>query len=511
MVIPTPALARSSRFDVIVVGAGFGGLGAALTLAERGARVLLLEALAYPGGCASTFTRHGWRFEAGATLFSGFDEGQLVRGWIDRHRLDVRFERLDPTIRFRMPGVELPVPPVRERLVDHLCALPGAPVGGIRAFFELQRRVADALWELFDDPTLLPPFSVGALLRHALRLPRYLPLVPLVGRPVVEVLREHGVAGFLPLRTYLDALCQITVQAGVEEAESPFALAATDYVFRGTGHVHGGIGVLAQALCGAIQGAGGEVRLASRVSAIEAVVGGWRVRARGEELTAPHVVCNLLPHGIRELVGSTSPRLDALTTRVERGWGAVMLYLGLRPDAALPPAAHHVQLVQDPSLPLVEGNHLFCSVSGAEEAGRGPASLAGPLGAPRTATVSTHVEIARLRALPEDQRAGFIEGIQRRMRAGLRAYAPEVDAAVAHEMTASPRTWQRFTRRAHGLVGGVPRRAGLQNYAGFQPEPVFPGLWMVGDTAFPGQSTLCVALGGYKLAQRLADQEPAWR
>ncbi|HND32895.1 MAG TPA: FAD-dependent oxidoreductase, partial [Myxococcota bacterium] len=36
--------------DVIVIGAGFGGLAAALSLAERGARVTLLEALTYPGG-----------------------------------------------------------------------------------------------------------------------------------------------------------------------------------------------------------------------------------------------------------------------------------------------------------------------------------------------------------------------------------------------------------------------------------------------------------------------------
>ena len=30
-------------YDAIVIGAGFGGLGAALRLAERGARVLVLE------------------------------------------------------------------------------------------------------------------------------------------------------------------------------------------------------------------------------------------------------------------------------------------------------------------------------------------------------------------------------------------------------------------------------------------------------------------------------------
>ena len=51
-------------FDVAVIGAGFGGLGAALSAAERGACVAICEALNYPGGCASTFTRDANQFEA---------------------------------------------------------------------------------------------------------------------------------------------------------------------------------------------------------------------------------------------------------------------------------------------------------------------------------------------------------------------------------------------------------------------------------------------------------------
>ena len=38
------------HYDSIIVGSGFGGLGASLQLAELGQRVLLLK-LKYPGGC----------------------------------------------------------------------------------------------------------------------------------------------------------------------------------------------------------------------------------------------------------------------------------------------------------------------------------------------------------------------------------------------------------------------------------------------------------------------------
>lgn len=49
---PTPALVGRCRADVVVVGAGFTGLSAALHLAKGGARVVVLEAME-PGWGAS--------------------------------------------------------------------------------------------------------------------------------------------------------------------------------------------------------------------------------------------------------------------------------------------------------------------------------------------------------------------------------------------------------------------------------------------------------------------------
>ena len=53
---PGRAPAVSARFDVIVIGAGFAGLSAAAALAERGARVLVLDARPQLGGRATAFT-----------------------------------------------------------------------------------------------------------------------------------------------------------------------------------------------------------------------------------------------------------------------------------------------------------------------------------------------------------------------------------------------------------------------------------------------------------------------
>ncbi len=470
-----------------MIGAGFGGLSAALALAERGARVLLCESLRYPGGCASTFERGGMRFEAGATLFSGFDPGQPFRRWIDRHAMDVRVDPIDPLVELRTGALSLAVARDRARLVEAFCAMEGAPADRLRAFFAEQRAVADALWGLLDAPELLPPLSVRSILAHAARLPRYAPVLRAMGRPLKSVLARHRLEGFEPLRQYLDATLQITVQTSSARAEAPFALSALDYYFRGTGHVHGGIGALANAMVRAIERCGGAVRMSDRVQRVERLANGWRVHARRGTIDAERVVANVLPSALERLLGRPNPTLTDLSRKVSAGWGAAMLYLAVEDHPGLAESAKHLELVDDPSAPFTEGNHVFVSLSARDERERAPAGL-------RTATCSTHLPVSALRGLDPSAQGDFVRGIQDRMRSTLARRAPEVAGRIARELPASPRTFERFTGRPEGLVGGIPRATGLAQYRRLWPSEVERGLWLVGDSVGLGQSTLATAV-----------------
>ncbi len=488
------------RYDVAVVGAGFGGLGAALSLAQRGARVVLLERLTYPGGCASTFTRQGYRFESGATLFSGFGPGQLFDRWIKDLDLDVRFDLMDPVVELRTEELTLPISPDRTTFLETFAALPGAPRKALSAFFRWQEVIADVLWELFDDPALLPPLNATTLLRHLGRSPRYLRLLPVLGKTLEEVMCRRELMDFEPLRIYLDAVSQITVQAPASQAEAAFALGAMDYFFRGTGHIHGGIGELAGALAKAVETLGSEVRFATAVDGLTHRGDHWLVKTRRGELEATRVVANLLPQNLDDLLG-TSPRNDkriaSLKESVSTSWGAAMLYLGLDEDRLDRDRAYHLELIGDPDRPFTEGNHIFCSVSGADEEGRAPKGQ-------RVATISTHLDPTL--AWDEDPhlQKQYVDEVQDRMRQTLRRRAPELAVATVFEMTASPRTFERFTNRRQGFVGGIPRVAGFHNYEQIWPVEIAPGMYLVGDSVFPGQSTLSVALGGVRVAEAIS-------
>ena len=55
-------------YDVIVIGAGCGGITAAALLAREGRKTLVLEQSDKIGGCCSTYERSGYRFDVGATI-----------------------------------------------------------------------------------------------------------------------------------------------------------------------------------------------------------------------------------------------------------------------------------------------------------------------------------------------------------------------------------------------------------------------------------------------------------
>ena len=498
-------MSKDRKLDTVVIGAGFGGLGAALTLAEEGARVAVCETLRYPGGCASTFHHGRYRFEAGATLFSGFAEGQLFRRWIDGHDMDVKIEWPDPALQLRAPGLRVDVPRSRGEFLRHLETQPGAEPyrKGLRKFFAHQHRVADALWPLLDEPGLLPTRHPASLARHLPRLPSYVPVLRDIGRPLLRVLQRYGVEDFLPLRSYLEAVCRITVQCGVEAAEAPFALSAMDYWFRGTGHVRGGIGRLAKEMVHAVEDLGGQVHFTDRVRALRPLPHGrgWEVQTRRRTLRARSVVANVLPQALRSMLeDGTAPDLDRVGSRVEEGWGACMIYR----VAKVPPSftdrhghsAHHLSLIGDADAPFVEGNHVFLSIAGAED-GHAPPEA-------RSMTASTHVCNRTLQSLDEAAQADYVQAVQDRMAETLRLRAPEWCESICHHMTASPRTFERFTGRPAGWVGGIPRRAGLDAYLDFLRPPKLPkGLHLVGDSTFPGQSTLATALGGRRTARQV--------
>src|SRR5512135_2332785 len=84
--------------SVIVIGAGMGGITAAIHLARRGLHVTVLEKNARPGGRCNRLSRDGHHFDTGPTLFVMpllYESEFHALGTSLRERLDL--QRVDPT------------------------------------------------------------------------------------------------------------------------------------------------------------------------------------------------------------------------------------------------------------------------------------------------------------------------------------------------------------------------------------------------------------------------------
>jgi phytoene desaturase len=67
---PPDAAPRPPKHRAVVIGAGFGGLAAAIRLGARGYHVTVVERLGAPGGRASVFRQDGFTFDAGPTILT---------------------------------------------------------------------------------------------------------------------------------------------------------------------------------------------------------------------------------------------------------------------------------------------------------------------------------------------------------------------------------------------------------------------------------------------------------
>lgn len=165
----------SKQYDVIVIGAGNGGLAAAATCARAGLSTLLLERHNIPGGSASSFVRGRFEFEPSLHELAGVgspEEVGSIEAMFNKFNADVDWYRHNSTFRLIVPakegdrdtfinenGVEVTIDarmPVGfdnfARKLDEI--VPGS-YESCMAAFDLSTRMYKA-FECLDDPKKLP-------------------------------------------------------------------------------------------------------------------------------------------------------------------------------------------------------------------------------------------------------------------------------------------------------------------------------------------------------------------
>jgi all-trans-retinol 13,14-reductase len=171
------------EFDVLVLGAGWGGLATATLMARSGRRVAVLEAQDRAGGCGQSFERGGFTFCAEMQYLMGCAPGGAVHRWLAALDLldEVTFESLDPQgyDRIEFPDLRFRIPLGAERLREELKKTFPDEAGAIDAVFDVMLAIAAEvaagpfdLRSVFRDPfrfqniVLYGPWSVRRVFDH---------------------------------------------------------------------------------------------------------------------------------------------------------------------------------------------------------------------------------------------------------------------------------------------------------------------------------------------------------
>lgn len=487
---------------MVIVGAGVGGLTTAAILARAGLDVTVLEAQVYPGGCASTFYHKGYRFEAGATLAGGFYPG----GPMDRVARAAGIDswparQTDPSMLVHLPdGTSITRWADERRWQARREAF--GPEG--ESFWRWQERTADALWNLALRLPPWPPQTAGDFVALAGKGLAWLGadqrqvsagLLADAFRPVAAHLKGASTR----LRQFVDGQLLIAAQTTSTHANALYGASALDLPRRGVVHLAGGIGCIADVLAEAVRAKGGAVHYRQEVTRVVREAGrpvAVETR-RGDTFPADMVIVNLPPWNIARLLADDLPaRLRRLPEKPRDGWGAFMVYLGLDSSAVPEELPLHHQVVMRE--PMGEGHTVFLSISPAWDLDRAPEGH-------RAITLSTHTRLNDWWQLLDEDREAYDRqkaGYQDRLLDAAARVIPEVREVAALIMAGSPVTFERFTRRAWGWVGGFPQTSLFRAWG----PRLAPGLWMVGDSIFPGQSTAAVALGGWRVAGMILAQ-----
>ena len=326
---------QSSANQAIVIGAGFGGIAAALRLRARGLDVTLIERLDKLGGRAQVYERDGFRFDAGPTVITApwlFDELFALFGQSRTER--ITFLPVSPWYRIRFDdGSHLDYGPTREATESAIARLAPEDLTGYRRFAAHARRFYDTAFLRLGAQ---PFHRLTTLLRYGPRL-LWLQAFRSVYGLAARYMRDERLRQAFSLQPLLiggNPRSTTAIYSLIHELENQ----------AGVCFPQGGTGALVAALGDLLREVGVTVRTGQTVEGIETAgdqVTGVTL-ASGEHLPARIIVSDADPaHVHKHMLATTRRRRwsDRRLTRLHYAMGLYVLYFAT--DCQYPDVAHH--------------------------------------------------------------------------------------------------------------------------------------------------------------------------
>jgi C-3',4' desaturase CrtD len=500
---------------IVVVGAGIGGATTAALLAKRGHQVIVFDQAIVPGGCASTFQRRGYIFDVGATQVAGLEPGGI------HHRVFAELEidlppatECDPACAVFLPGETTPISVWRDP--QRWQAEREQQFPGSETFWNLLQKLFEISWQFQSRDPVLPPrnlWDIGQLLA-AVR-PDTLLTVPFTLATVGDALNWLGLGNNRRLRLFLDL--QLKLYSQVTASETALLYAATalgvSQAPQGLYHLNGSMQTLVDRLIASLERDGGKLFMRHQATEIQTDSKGATGVAVTNNKTgeswveaADYVVANVPIQNLAQMV--TSASIDHPTAAKSWGWqnyrrgtaklptpsAAFVIYLGVDRSAIPADCPPHLQFLYDEHGVIGENNSLFVSVS-KEGDGRAPAGKATIIASSFTDPNKWYAPGADVAAMKAEYTKEAID----RLSTFFQLSPESIEVCEA----GTPQTFEKFTGRYRGYVGGVGQRVATFGPFGVANRTPIDGLWLVGDSTHPGEGTAGVSYSALTVVRQI--------
>lgn len=463
---------------VVVVGAGVGGLAAAVRLQAAGHDVTVLERSGQVGGKLGTLVRDGFVFDTGPSL--------VTMPHLLTELVDLPLQRLATACRYTFPdgtGLDLP---------GELAEVPGAleaalgPGRGAQWSALLQR--AERIWDVTHEPFLESPITVGDMVRLSRRVPDVATVAPW------RSLRGLGGAYLRDprLRMLLDRYATYT---GSDPRRAPAALLTVPWAEQawGSWYVPGGLGRIATALVDRLDELGGTVVTGAEVA--EVLVDAGRARGvrllDGTVLPADVVVANADATQVygRLVPGRVVRRAAARLRRATPSLAGFVVLLAL--DGAPADQPHHQVLFAE------DYDAEFDAVFGRRGPQRPVARPTVYVSAPDDPALVPHAGAGAWFVLVNAPRHDPVDGVDWDAPGLAESYADRVLALMAergldvrdrvrHRTVLTPADLERRTLAPGGAIYGTSSNGARAAFLRPANRSPVPGLFLVGGSAHPG-------------------------
>lgn len=322
--------------DIAVIGAGLGGLSAAIHLAAQGHSVQIFEKSSAAGGKMRELTRDGFRFDTGPSLLTMPTVIDSLFSAAGENRPDyLTFLPVDPVCRyFWNDGTALDTHQDPERMQQAIAAISRRDARAYSRWFDYTRKIYDLAGEVFLQ-TPIHELKQLATVKNLRRLVHIFDIDPL--RTV------HGsVTSFFKHPKIAQLFDRFTTYNGSNPYRAPATLNIIPYVEHGLGafYIQGGMYRLVDALLKLCTKLGVRIHLNTAVDRIEQqdnrVTG---IRTDGDSLPFDMVVCNAdVVEANRTLIVDNDRRNRKLA-RLEPSLSGMVFMWGV--EGRYPQLSHH--------------------------------------------------------------------------------------------------------------------------------------------------------------------------